>query len=319
MLSSLLPLAEECESLQGFIFFVGMDGMEGSLLGSRFLNEVKDMFPNKLIFTIMSGEFGEEEQGGGSFVPYNHVLGMGGGVGEESDWILMANGKVGEGEEVNTKIAKYASDITSGSRFKGHFSNSLRKICTSSIMFPRLKYFSANSFTEDEIGSSLLSPSFFLRRSLHKLTKNENGSLKGRMLEDKLYNYITIARGDYASCELEEINQEKIVKNFFDWTLDFNLLGHSEKKKNEKKGNEITFFNRSKIQSDAILCSLNRFACLFRRKAFLWHYCEKLGIDEMEFVESESNLNDLICELNPYGYDVSWEENEMDYEERDDF
>ena len=288
-------------------------------MGSKVLKEVKNLFPNKLIFTILSGEFGEDEKGCASLVPYNHILSMGGGVGEESDWILMVDGKEGEGEGVNTKIAKYASDITSGSRFKGHFPNSLRKICTSSIMFPRLKYFSANSFTEDESNSSLLPPSFFLRKSLHRLTKNENGSLKGKMEQDKLFNYITIARGDYASSELEEINQEGIVKHFFDWTLDYNLLGHSHNKKDETKGNEITFFNRSKIQTDVILCSLNKFAPLFRRKAFLWHYCQNLGMDEMEFVESESNLNDLICELNPYGYDASWEENDMNYEELDDF
>ena len=316
LLSSLLPLAEECESLQGFLFFVGMDGMEGSLLGSRVVKEIKDLFPNKLIFTIMSGEFGEEEGGGGSLVGYNQTLGIGGGVGEESDWILMVDGREGEG--VNSKIGKYTSDITSGSRFKGYSANSLRKICTTSVVFPRMKFFSANSFNENEIGFSLLPPSLFLRRSLQRLAKNENGSLKGQLENDeRLFNFISIARGDYASSELEEMNQEKIVKTVFDWSLDYNFIGHSYNKKNESMGNEITFFNRSKIQTEAIRCSVNKFDRLFKRKAFLWHYCDKLGIDEMEFVEAESNMNDLICELTPYSCGINWEDNDMDYEMED--
>ena len=71
--------------------------MEGSLLGSKVLTRIKDLFPTKLIFTIMSGEYGEEEGGGGSLVGYNQTLGIGGGVGEESDWILMVDGREGEG------------------------------------------------------------------------------------------------------------------------------------------------------------------------------------------------------------------------------
>ena len=50
----------------------------------------------------MTGEFGEVG-GGGSLVGYNHTLAIGGGIGEESDWILMADGREGEGETVKRK------------------------------------------------------------------------------------------------------------------------------------------------------------------------------------------------------------------------
>lgn len=39
-----------------------------------------------------------------------------------------------------------------------------------------------------------------------------------------------------------------------------------------------------------------QFTKLFRRKAFLHRYMSE-GMDEMEFTEAESNLNDLISEL----------------------
>lgn len=39
----------------------------------------------------------------------------------------------------------------------------------------------------------------------------------------------------------------------------------------------------------------DQFSVMFRRKAFLYSYCGE-GMEEMEFTEAESNLNDLISE-----------------------
>jgi len=38
-----------------------------------------------------------------------------------------------------------------------------------------------------------------------------------------------------------------------------------------------------------------QFTCMFRRKAFL-HWYTGEGMDEMEFTEAESNMNDLVSE-----------------------
>lgn len=55
---------------------------------------------------------------------------------------------------------------------------------------------------------------------------------------------------------------------------------------------------------------------MFRRKAFLHHYTEE-GMDEMEFTEAESNMNDLVSEyeaiITPYG--AYFPEEEDDYDE----
>ena len=50
---------------------------------------------------------------------------------------------------------------------------------------------------------------------------------------------------------------------------------------------------------------------MFRRKAFL-HWYTGEGMDEMEFTEAESNLNDLIAEYQQY------QDAEVDEEEDDD-
>jgi len=52
---------------------------------------------------------------------------------------------------------------------------------------------------------------------------------------------------------------------------------------------------------------------MFRRKAFL-HWYTGEGMDEMEFTEAESNMNDLVSEYQQYQDATAEEENEMDEE-----
>merc|ERR1712110_1026952 len=54
-----------------------------------------------------------------------------------------------------------------------------------------------------------------------------------------------------------------------------------------------------------------QFTAMFRRKAFL-HWYTGEGMDEMEFTEAESNMNDLVSEYQQY-QDASAEE-EGEYE-----
>ena len=51
-----------------------------------------------------------------------------------------------------------------------------------------------------------------------------------------------------------------------------------------------------------------QFTAMFRRKAFL-HWYTGEGMDEMEFTEAESNMNDLVSEYMQY-QDASAEDDE---------
>ena len=57
-----------------------------------------------------------------------------------------------------------------------------------------------------------------------------------------------------------------------------------------------------------------QFTAMFRRKAFL-HWYTGEGMDEMEFTEAESNMNDLVSEYQQYQDATAEEENEADEEE----
>lgn len=56
-----------------------------------------------------------------------------------------------------------------------------------------------------------------------------------------------------------------------------------------------------------------QFTAMFRRKAFL-HWYTGEGMDEMEFTEAESNMNDLVSEYQQY-QDAGVDEEEEEYEE----
>merc|ERR1711964_729770 len=60
-----------------------------------------------------------------------------------------------------------------------------------------------------------------------------------------------------------------------------------------------------------------QFTAMFRRKAFL-HWYTGEGMDEMEFTEAESNMNDLVSEYQQYQDATVDEEEDLGEEEGDD-
>jgi hypothetical protein len=59
-----------------------------------------------------------------------------------------------------------------------------------------------------------------------------------------------------------------------------------------------------------------QFTSMFRRKAFL-HWYTGEGMDEMEFTEAESNMNDLVSEYQQYQDATADDEGEFDEHEHD--
>ena len=71
--------------------------------------------------------------------------------------------------------------------------------------------------------------------------------------------------------------------------------------------------NSTAIQELFIRIS-DQFTAMFRRKAFL-HWYTGEGMDEMEFTEAESNMNDLVSEYHQYQDATADEEAEYEDEE----
>ena len=76
-----------------------------------------------------------------------------------------------------------------------------------------------------------------------------------------------------------------------------------------------TFIGNSTCIQDLFKRVNEHFTSMFRRKAFL-HWYTGEGMDEMEFTEAESNINDLIQEYQQY-QEVGLNDEEVGWGETD--
>lgn len=76
-----------------------------------------------------------------------------------------------------------------------------------------------------------------------------------------------------------------------------------------------TFIGNSTSIQEMFRRVSEQFTAMFRRKAFL-HWYTGEGMDEMEFTEAESNMNDLVSEYQQY-QDATVDE-EGDYEDEEE-
>jgi len=78
-----------------------------------------------------------------------------------------------------------------------------------------------------------------------------------------------------------------------------------------------TFVGNSTAIQEIFKRISEQFSAMYRRKAFL-HWYTGEGMDEMEFTEAESNMNDLISEYQQYQEATIDEDYEEDLEQEED-
>ena len=79
----------------------------------------------------------------------------------------------------------------------------------------------------------------------------------------------------------------------------------------------VGFMGNSTCMQEVMKRVAEQFTAMFRRKAFL-HWYTGEGMDEMEFTEAESNMNDLVSEYQQYQDATAEEEGEFDEDEEMD-
>ncbi|KAK9526445.1 hypothetical protein VZT92_015145 [Zoarces viviparus] len=79
----------------------------------------------------------------------------------------------------------------------------------------------------------------------------------------------------------------------------------------------VTFIGNSTAIQELFKRMSKQFTAVFRRKAFLhWYTAE--GMDEMEFTEAESNMNDLVSEYQQYQDATGEEQGEFEEDVEED-
>ena len=192
------------------------------------------------------------------------------------------------------------SGITCCLRFPGQLNADLRKIAVNLIPFPRLHFFmvgfapltSRDSHQFRALTVPELSQQMWDARNMMCAADPRHG---------KYLTALTMFRGKMSTKEVDDQTMNVQNKNssyFVEWIpnnvkssmCDVPPLGLNM---------SSTFVGNSTSIQEVFHRISEKFMVMFRRKAFL-HWYTMEGMDECEFVEAESNMNDLISEYQQY-------------------
>merc|ERR1719162_1539224 len=212
--------------------------------------------------------------------------------------------------DLNHLISATMCGVTCSLRFPGQLNCDLRKLAVNIVPFPRLHFFLVG-FAPLTSGQS---------QDYRVLTVPELCSqafdAKNMMCaaDPRHGRYLTCAmmfRGIMSSKEVDDQMLSMVNKNssyFVEW-IPNNVKASICDVPATGEGLSAVFIGNSTAIQEAWKRVAEQFTVMFRRKAFL-HWYTGEGMDEMEFTEAESNLNDLVSEYQQY-QDATAEEEEI--------
>jgi tubulin beta len=202
--------------------------------------------------------------------------------------------------DLNHLVSAAMSGATSCLRFPGQLNSDLRKLAVNLIPFPRLHFFMVGFAPLTSRGSQQ-----YRALTVPELTQQCFDAKNMMCASDPRHGrYLTAAvmfRGRMSTKEVDEqmLNvQNKNSSYFVEW-IPNNIKSSvcDIPPKGLKMSN--TFIGNSTCIQEMFKRVSEQFTLMFRRKAFL-HWYTGEGMDEMEFTEAESNMNDLVSEYQQY-------------------
>jgi len=218
--------------------------------------------------------------------------------------------------DLNHLVSAAMSGVTCGLRFPGQLNGDLRKLAVNLIPFPRLHFFM--------IGFAPLtarSSQTYRALSVAELTTQMFDAKNMMCASDPRHGrYLTASalfRGKMSTKEVDEqmVNvQNKNSSYFVEW-IPNNIKSSVCDVAPANLKMSVTFLGNSTSIMEMFKRVIEQFTLMFRRKAFL-HWYTGEGMDEMEFTEAESNLNDLVSEYQQY-QDAGIDDDEGDFSDED--
>merc|ERR1712193_421877 len=280
--------AEGCDCLQGFQLCHSLGGGTGAGMGTLLISKVREEYPDRIMETfsvIPSPKVSDTV-----VEPYNAVLSFHQLVENADESFLLDNEALYDicfrtlklttptYGDLNHLVSAAISGVTCGLRFPGQLNCDLRKIAVNLIPFPRLHFFMTGFAPLTSRGS----------QQYRALTVPE--------IAEQMLNV-----------------QNKNSSYFVEWIPNNVKTGICDIPPKGLKM-AVTFLGNSTAIQEMFKRVAEYFTAMFRRKAFL-HWYTGEGMDEMEFTEAESNMNDLVSEYQQYQDATAEEEGEFDEEE----
>jgi tubulin beta len=219
--------------------------------------------------------------------------------------------------DLNHLVSAAMSGITCCLRFPGQLNADLRKLAVNLIPFPRLHFFMIGFAPLTSRGSQQ-----YRALTVPELTQQMFDSKNMMCAVDPRHGrYLTASamfRGRMSTKEVDEqmLNvQNKNSSYFVEW-IPNNIKSSVCDIPPKGLKMSTTFIGNSTAIQEMFKRVAEQFTAMFRRKAFL-HWYTGEGMDEMEFTEAESNMNDLVSEYQQY-QDATAEEEEFEDEQAED-
>ncbi|CAN1264780.1 Tubulin beta-1 chain, partial [Linum perenne] len=308
--------AENCDCLQGFQVCHSLGGGTGSGMGTLLISKIREEYPDRMMLTF--SVFPSPKVSDTVVEPYNATLSVHQLV-ENADECMVLVG------DLNHLISATMSGVTCCLRFPGQLNSDLRKLAVNLIPFPRLHFFMVGFAPLTSRGSQQ-----YRALTVPELTQQMWDAKNMMCAADPRHGrYLTASamfRGKMSTKEVDEqmINvQNKNSSYFVEW-IPNNVKSTVCDIPPTGLKMASTFIGNSTSIQEMFRRVSEQFTAMFRRKAFLhWrkaflHWYTGEGMDEMEFTEAESNMNDLVSEYQQYqdatadedGYEDGFEDDE---------
>jgi len=309
--------AESCDCLQGFQVTHSLGGGTGSGMGTLLISKIREEYPDRMMATF--SVFPSPKVSDTVVEPYNATLSVHQLV-ENADEVMVIDNEAlydicfrtlklttPSYSDLNQLVSAAMSGITCCLRFPGQLNSDLRKLAVNLIPFPRLHFF-MTGFAP----LTSLSNQQYRQLTVADLTAQMFDAKNMMCASDPRHGrYLTASamfRGKVATKDVDEqmINiQNKNSTYFVEW-IPNNIKSSVCDIPPKGLSMSVTFIGNTTAIQEMFKRVAEQFTAMFRRKAFL-HWYTGEGMDEMEFTEAESNMNDLVAEYQQY-QDASVEE-----------
>lgn len=319
--------AENCDSLQGFQITHSLGGGTGSGMGTLMIAKIREEFPERMMATfsvVPSPKVSDTV-----VEPYNATLSVHQLVEHSDETFCIDNEALYDicmrtlqlphpvYGDLNHLVSSVMSGVTTCLRYPGQLNSDLRKLAVNLVPFPRLHFFMVGYAPLTSLKSAN-----FRSLTVPELTQQMFDSRNMMAASDpKNGRYLTAAaffRGKVSVKEVEDQMlsiQTRNANYFVEW-IPHNVQTAVCSQPPKGLPMSGTFVGNSTSIQELFKRVGDQFSAMFRRKAFL-HWYTSEGMDEMEFSEAESNMNDLVCEYQQYQEaQVDDEEGEF-YDEQD--
>jgi len=301
---------ESTDTLQGFQITHSMGGGTGAGMGTLLVSKIREEYPDRIMSTysvVPSPKVSDTV-----VEPYNATLSVHQLVENADQCFALDNEALYDicrrtlklpnpsYNDLNQLIANAMAGTTCSLRFPGQLNCDLRKLAVNMVPFPRLHFFLVGFAPLTSAKSEQ-----YRALSVPELTTQAFDAKNMMCAADPRHGrYLTCAmmfRGNMSSKEVDDQMLSMVNKNssyFVEWIPNNLKASICDIPPSGMKMSSVFVGNSTAIQ-EAWKRVADQFTLMFRRKAFL-HWYTGEGMDEMEFTEAESNLNDLVSEYQQY-------------------